>query len=78
MASGFICYYENERRKPCAVCGSTALAYEGVGPRTKKYPEGELTIIVCRDCGHRTQHEHPNVESAREEWNSEYRGGLEA
>ena len=74
MESGFICYYENERRKPCAKCGSTAIAYEGRGPRTKKCPGGTRVIIICRDCGHRTQFEHPDVESAREEWNSEYRG----
>ncbi|MBR4908824.1 MAG: hypothetical protein IKZ43_07425 [Acidaminococcaceae bacterium] len=73
MGSGFICYYE-KRLEPCAKCGSTIVTYEGVGPRTKKHPCGIRTIIICRDCGHRTQHEHPDVESAEEEWNSEFRG----
>lgn len=73
MGSGFICYYENERRKPCAKCGSKNFAYESDhwDYRKKRWADA---YIICRDCGHRT-HTHKSVEEAREEWNSEYREG---
>ena len=73
MERGYICYYD-KRLEPCAKCGSTAVTYEGAGPVTKKFPSGTRVIIICRDCGHRTQYEHPNVELAEDEWNSEPRG----
>lgn len=67
MGSGFICYFENERRKQCPKCGSTNFAYESEhwDRRRKQWAD---VYIVCRDCGHRT-HTYKNVEEAREEWN---------
>ena len=76
MGSGYISYYENESRKPCPKCGSTNFAYDSEhwDYRKKRWADA---FIICRACGHRTQ-SHKSVEEARAEWNSEYRGGLEA
>lgn len=72
----YINYYENQKQHPCPKCGSKKYGYEWEHWDYKRKRALDAHI-VCRDCGYRTN-SHKTVEEAQAEWNSEYRGGLEA
>lgn len=72
----YINYYENQKQHPCPKCGSKKYGYEWEHWDYKRKRALDA-YIVCRDCGYRTN-SHKTVEEAQAEWNSEYRGGLEA
>ena len=72
----YINYYENQKQHPCPKCGSKKYDYEWEHWDYKRKRALDA-YIVCRDCGYRT-YSLKTVEEAQAEWNSEYRGGLEA
>lgn len=72
----YINYYENQKQHPCPKCGSKKYGYEWEHWDYKKNRALDA-YIICRACRHRTR-THKSVETAQEEWDREYRGGLEA
>ena len=72
----YICYYDNQKQRPCPVCGSKWIGYEWEHWDYKRNRALDA-YIVCRGCEYRTN-THKTVEGAQAEWNREYRGGLEA
>ena len=63
----YICYYENQRQKPCPKCGSIHNGFEWEHWDYKRKRALDA-YIICRDCGYRTR-THKTIDDAMVEWN---------